>query len=236
MWVQADPISLWPGWGYKTVERAGIEVVENVMKDECDALNDIFFHFITANRPYVIMKAAISADGKIACGNGASRWVTNELSRAHTHELRKRVSAIMVGVNTVIADDPMLNCRCEIHKSCKSNMRHESANTIGVTYSKTANEIPTWIFTSCIDDEKAQEYKRYGVNIICTPKDKNGHVSLEYICRYLGENKIDSLLIEGGAKIHSAALQSGIVNKAQFYIAPKIIGGDGMNSVAEMGI
>lgn len=232
-----DPNPLVAGGGIKQLRDAGIEVVENVMKDECDALNDIFFHFITANRPYVIMKAAISADGKIACGNGASRWVTNELSRAHTHELRKRVSSIMVGVNTVIADDPMLNCRCEnpsnpVRVICDTNLRTPLESHIV----KTANEIPTWIFTSCIDEEKAQEYKRYGVNIICTPKDKNGHVSLEYICRYLGENKIDSLLIEGGAKIHSAALQSGIVNKAQFYIAPKIIGGDGINSVEEMGI
>lgn len=232
----SDPNPLVAGKGIEILRNSGIEVVESFLKDECDELNDIFFHYITTNTPYVIMKAAVSLDGKIAAKSGDARWITNEKSRAHTHETRKRVSAIMVGVNTVIADDPMLNCRTEnpsnpIRVICDSNLRIPLNSQIV----KTAHEIPTIIAAVSDNTEKAKELQKFGIEIIKTAEN-NRRVDFVDLMKKLGERKIDSVLIEGGGTLHASALKSGIVNKLHVYIAPKIIGSDGKNAVAEMGI
>ena len=232
----SDPNPLVAGKGIEILRNHGIEVTEGFLKDECDALNDIFFHYITTKTPYIIMKAAVSLDGKIAAKSGDARWITNEKSRAHSHETRKRVSAIMVGVNTVIADNPMLNCRTEnpsnpIRIICDSNLRM----LINSKIAQTAKEIPTIIATVSENKEKANELQKLGIEIIKTSAD-NGRVDLKDLMQKLGERQIDSVLIEGGGSIHASALKAGLVNKLQIYIAPKIIGGDGKNAVAEMGI
>ncbi len=232
----SDPNPLVAGKGIEILRNHGIEVTEGFLKDECDALNDIFFHYITTKAPYIIMKAAVSLDGKIAAKSGDARWITNEKSRAHGHETRKRVSAIMVGVNTVIADNPMLNCRTEnpsnpIRIICDSNLRMPINSKIA----QTAKEIPTIIATVSENKEKADELQKLGIEIIKTSAD-NGRVDLKDLMQKLGERQIDSVLIEGGGSIHASALKAELVNKLQIYIAPKIIGGDGKNAVAEMGI
>ena len=123
-----DPNPLVSGNGYKYLEDNGVKVIRGILKDECDKLNEIFFHYITNKRPYVIMKAAMSIDGRTASYTGDSKWISNELSRENVHRTRKRVAAIMVGINTVINDNPILNCRCEnpshpIRIVCDSNLR-----------------------------------------------------------------------------------------------------------------
>lgn len=231
-----DPNPLVAGKGIEILRNHGIEVVENFLREECDALNDIFFHYITTKTPYVIMKTAVTADGKIAAVTGDSKWITNEKSRAHTHETRKRVSAILVGVNTVIADDPTLNCRAEnpsdpIRIVCDSNLRIPLTSKIV----QTARDIPTYI--ACIggDTEKITALENMGAHIIKT-QPKDGHTDLSDLMKKLGEMSIDSVLIEGGGEIHASALKSRIVNKLELYIAPKVIGGDGKNAVASLGI
>jgi diaminohydroxyphosphoribosylaminopyrimidine deaminase/5-amino-6-(5-phosphoribosylamino)uracil reductase len=182
------------------------------------------------------MKTAVSADGKIATVTGNSKWITNEKSRAHTHETRKRAAAILVGVNTVIADNPMLNCRCEnpsnpIRVICDSTLRIPLNSQVV----KTANEIPTYVATVSENSEKITALEKSGVHII-NAAEKNNRVDLADLMKKLGEMQIDSVLIEGGGEIHASALKAGIVNKLQIYIAPKIIGGDGKNAVAPLGI
>lgn len=231
-----DPNPLVEGKGIAQLRDAGIEVIENVMREECDALNDIFFHYITTGEPYVILKTAVSIDGKTAAYTGHSQWITNEKSRENVHRTRKRVSAIMTGIGTVLSDDPMLNCRCEnpshpIRIVCDTKLRMPVTSKIV----QTAREIPTYIATQSGDKELVAKFQALGVNILHMPTNTYG-IDLKYLMRILGRMKIDSVLIEGGASLHTSALKSGIVNKVQMYVAPKVIGQEGRNAFGPMGV
>ncbi len=229
-----DPNPLVAGKSIKILKDNGIEVTENVMRAECDSLNDIFFHYITTGTPYVIMKMAVSIDGRIASHNGDSKWITNEASRAYTHQTRKRCASILVGINTVLNDDPMLTCRCDnpsdpVRIVCDSNLRIPMDSAI----MKTAGEIPTIIATVSDNSEKIKKIENCGAKVISTTGKR---VNMTELMNELGKLKIDSILVEGGASIHASMLKAGIVNKLQLFIAPKIIGGDGRAAVDSIGI
>lgn len=219
-----DPNPLVAGKGAEILRNHGIEVETGVLKEECDRLNEIFFHFITKHTPYVIMKYAMTADGKTACYTGESKWISGEGSRNRVQQDRLRCAGIMAGVGTVISDDPQLTCRLENGRNpvriiCDSHLRTPLTSKI-VT---TASEIPTII--ACLETaEKAEQYKEKGVNII-TVSEKDGHIDLSELMKRLGEMNIDSILLEGGSELNYSALKAGIVNKVQAYIAPKIFGG-----------
>ena len=232
----ADPNPLVAGKGIAQLREAGIEVIENVMRKECDALNDIFFHYITTGLPYVILKTAMSADGKTAAYTGHSQWITNEKSRADVHRVRRRVAAIMVGIGTVLSDDPMLNCRCDnpsnpIRIVCDTKLRIPLTSKIV----RTAREIPTYVATQSQDKGLVASLQALGVNILHMPTNTYS-IDLKYLMSVLGRMKIDSVLVEGGASLHTSALKSGIVNKVQIYLAPKIIGNEGVSAFGPMGI
>ncbi|MBQ9598284.1 MAG: bifunctional diaminohydroxyphosphoribosylaminopyrimidine deaminase/5-amino-6-(5-phosphoribosylamino)uracil reductase RibD [Clostridia bacterium] len=231
-----DPNPLVHGKGAKILRDKGIEVVEDFLRDECDALNDIFFHYISTKTPYVIMKTAISADGKIATKSGHSKWVTSEESRMHSHEIRKRVAAILVGSNTVKADNPSLTCRTE-NPSNPIRIICDSHLTVPITSNvvQTASEVPTYIAFTAASEERQREFTNLGVKLIKTPRE-SGHVDLKFLMQKLGEMGIDSVLIEGGGEIHASALKSGIVQRLMIYTAPKLIGGDGKNAVGAIGV
>lgn len=220
-----DPNPEVAGKGIKLLESSGIEVVKGFLKDECDALNPIFFHYITTKTPYVIMKVAMTADGKTATRAGLSKWITGEEARHHVHETRKRCAAIMVGIGTVLADDPTLTCRIEepsnpIRVVCDSNLQIP----IDCKLVASAREIPTYVAACSIDRRKAELLESKGVHVLeIVPAD--GRVNLRALMRRLGSLGIDSVLLEGGAALHEAALRSGIVQHVQVYIAPKIFGG-----------
>lgn len=221
----ADPNPLVAGKGVAILRAAGIEVVENVLREECDALNKVFLHYIREKQPFVVMKAAMTLDGKIATYTGASRWVTGEAARAHGHSLRHRYRAIMVGSGTVLADDPLLTCRIENGRDplrivCDSRLRTPLTAQVVCT----AQETPTLIATCVTDGERIAPYEKAGCRVWSLP-ERDGHVDLVALMQRLGAENIDSVLIEGGGTLAWAALEAGIVKKVYSYIAPKLFGG-----------
>lgn len=220
-----DPNPLVGGKGISILREHGIEVTENVLREECDRLNEVFFHYIQTQRPFVVMKYAMTMDGKIAAYTGESKWVTGEEARNHVQQQRHRLQGIMVGAGTVLADDPSLTCRIEGGKNpiriiCDSRLR----TPLHAQVITTAKQVPTILATCCTDREKQQEYEAAGCQIIVV-KEKDGHVDLRQLMEKLGERNIDGILLEGGGTLNWSALESGIVQKVQTYIAPKLFGG-----------
>ena len=220
-----DPNPLVAGKGIEILKNHGIEVTEGVLGEECRALNKVFFHFIKTGTPYVTMKYAMTMDGKIAAYTGDSKWVTGEKAREHVQLQRHINSGIMVGVGTVLADDPLLTCRMPGGKNpvriiCDSQLRTPLTSRIV----RTAGTVPTLIATCCTETLKYEALREAGCHII-TVGEKNGHVDLIELMEKLGSEKIDSILLEGGGTLNWSALESGIVQKVQAYIAPKIFGG-----------
>ena len=236
-----DPNPLVDGKGVKILKDAGIEVVQDFMKDECDALNSVFFHYIKSKIPYVIVKYAMAADGETATSAGNSKWITGDLARKNVHRTRARVAAVMAGIRTAKADDPLLNVRLE-EKSPDGREFEQPVRVIADAnvelgeesrLAKTASQIPLWIFCRKNLDEDAKKRRsaleKIGVKFFET-EEKNSHLDLEDILKTLGENGIDSVLVESGGGLNAGLFFSdgkSLVDEVHVYIAPKIFGNDG---------
>ena len=225
-----DPNPKVNGGGIKQLKDAGIEVVTEVLKEECDALNPVFFHYIEKKEPYVVLKYAMTADGKIATRTGASKWITGEAARKRVQYSRKIYSGIMVGIGTVLADDPMLTCRLENAKNpvriiCDSSLRIPIDSQIV----RSAKEYRTIVAYAGREEneeitEKIERLHAKGVDTVCCP-DEKGQIDLKKLMTYLGNEGIDSILLEGGGTLNDSALRAGIVKEVHCFIAPKLFGG-----------
>ena len=229
-----DPNPLVHGKGNSFLREHGIEVTEDFLKDECDALNPIFFHYISTRTPYVALKYAMTADGKTASKTGKSKWITGEKSRLFVHKLRNRYSCILAGIGTVLADNPLLTSRISggrnpVRIICDSKLRIP----LDCNIVKTAKEIPT-IIACCQENEKKSALEKSGCEVLCLP-GKTG-VDLKKLTKTLGERSLDSVLIEGGSEIHYSALEAGIVQHIYAFTAPKIFGGKAKTPVEGEGI
>lgn len=231
-----DPNSLVAGKSVEKLKAHGIEVIVGVKEEECRKINEIFIKYITSKAPFVILKSGMSLDGKIATGTGKSKWITSEESREDSQNLRNRVHSIMVGVNTIIADNPELTCRINEEKKLiriivDTNLRIPMDSKVIVNEDKL-----TIIATSVNSNEKKKkELRNLGIKVIEVSEKKN-KVDLNELMKALGNGGIDSILIEGGGTLNFSALEEKIVDKVIFYVAPKILGGEkSKNCIAGTG-
>lgn len=225
-----DPNPKVAGKGAQILRESGITVVQDFMREECDRLNPVFFHYITTKTPYVVMKYAMTLDGKIATKTGASKWITGELARQEVQHMRHRYMGIMAGIGTVLADDPMLNVRVEGWKSpvrivCDSSLRIPLDSQIV----RSAKEYRTIVAYAGREEneeitEKIERLHAKGVDTVCCP-DGRGQIDLKKLMTYLGNEGIDSILLEGGGTLNDSALRAGIVKEVHCFIAPKLFGG-----------
>lgn len=230
-----DPNPLVAGRGIGKIRNAGIPVITGILAEKSAALNEVFMKYIVTKRPFVVLKAAMSLDGKIATAEGESQWISSEASREEVHRLRHELTGIMAGIGTVLADDPMLNCRIpggkqpiriivDSHLQIPENSKLVSS----------AKEYPLIVATvENSDAVKKERLEACGAQIVEVPADPDGHVDLNILMERLGEMKIDSILLEGGGRLAEGALQAGIVDKVQFYIAPMLIGGENAKTPVE---
>lgn len=222
-----DPNPKVAGKGVKLLEHAGIFVQVGVLEEECRKINSSFFYHIMHKIPYVVLKSAMTIDGKIATSTGDSKWVTSEESRKKVHEIRDDLDGIMVGINTVIKDNPSLNVRLvegedPIRIVVDSRLRIPKDSKILHLESTAKTIIAT---TKAYDVEKYDYLSKLENVEIIVAKSKDGRVDLLDLLQKLYEIDISSILLEGGGSLNYEMLRQKLVAKVMFFIAPKIIGG-----------
>lgn len=224
-----DPNPLNSGKGISRLKSAGIEVTTDILEDKAQRLNEAFSKFIIRREPFVVMKIAASLDGKIATSTGQSKWITGKEARQYVQELRREADAILVGINTVIKDDPWLTIRS--NRRGKKSQRHplrvvvDSQARIPLRAKVLKGSARTIVATTRYADKvkvKALENKGAKVLIVGSKKKR---VDLVKLMRELGKLNIVNLLIEGGGEINASAFASRLVDKAIFFLAPRIMGG-----------
>lgn len=226
------------GKGFKILEDAGIHVEYGFLQDELRKQNEVFFKWIEHKKPFVVLKAAMTLDGKIATATGQSKWITNETSRSYGYKLRDIYDGIMVGINTVIEDNPMLTARVDGGKNpirivVDSSLKIDiNANVVQDKSAKTI--IAT---TDKADKDKILKLQAQDIDVIVVDKDENDKVDIEKLLDILGQQNICSILVEGGATLSGSFVAKKLVDKVYFFIAPKIVGGkEAKTPVAGAGI
>jgi len=238
-----DPNPLVSGRGFARLRQAGIQVTSVLLEEEARSLNDAFAKYIRYRLPLVTLKAAMTLDGKIApppedlpmtgetaAGGPTGGWITSEDARAHVQQLRHQHDAILVGVGTIIADNPLLTDRTGLRRRrplLRVIMDSHLRLPLHSRVTQTANN-DVLVFCSFAEEKKKQQFINHGIQVEqVAPAGIDGRPDLEAICRRLAERQITSIMIEGGALVNWTALASGIADKIFFYYSPKILAGTG---------
>jgi diaminohydroxyphosphoribosylaminopyrimidine deaminase/5-amino-6-(5-phosphoribosylamino)uracil reductase len=245
-----DPNPKHSGKAFKILRCAGIEVVHGILAEECTKLNEAFNHWIVRRTPFVTVKAAMTLDGKIATASGESKWITGEKTRAHGMKLRQGADAILVGINTILADNPSLTFRKRKAESGKRKPKLlrrivlDSRARTPLTAKVVSDEFAalTTIVVSKSAPKKRVAALAKKVNVIVAPaansklKNKNSKLDLRWLLKKLGSENVTSLLVEGGGEVNASFLLGGLAQRVAFFYAPKILGGrDSRKGVAGDG-
>jgi diaminohydroxyphosphoribosylaminopyrimidine deaminase / 5-amino-6-(5-phosphoribosylamino)uracil reductase len=225
-----DPNPIVAGKGLKELEKEGIKVFIGELADEASEIIEAYTKFITTGKPFVTVKYAVSLDGKIATRSGDSKWISGDESRRHVHHLRYTSDAIMVGVNTVITDDPQLTARCNYRGG---NVKKQPLRVIVDATGRTPVKArvfngPGKVLLAVgdkVSPSQKEDYTKLGADILELPV-KRGLVGLEELLLELGKRQLTSVLVEGGASLLGSFFDNGLVDKVMVFIAPIIIGGD----------
>jgi diaminohydroxyphosphoribosylaminopyrimidine deaminase / 5-amino-6-(5-phosphoribosylamino)uracil reductase len=219
-----DPNPIVAGNGVKILEEAGIEVITGVGEEESRMMNEVFNKFIAQKQPYVTLKGATTLDGKIATHTMSSKWITSEDARKDVHQLRSENMAILVGVNTVIHDDPELTSRIPNGRNPIRIVLDSTLKTPLDAKVITDKKAETWIFTSeNHDQEKRKNLEDLGISVFQTSDAQK--VEPKEVLDLLGEKLVSSVLIEGGGRVSASFLEAGLIDKVVLYMAPKLVGG-----------
>ena len=234
-----DPNPQVAGQGIQALNQAEIDVSVGMLEAEAQQLNEVYIHWITTGRPFLILKGAMTLDGKIATRIGQSKWITGEKARQDVHRIRSQVDAVMVGIGTVLVDNPELSAR----GSNRKNGRRMGRQPVRVVLDsrlritpkakvlRWVHEQPTIVYTTAQASTKnIQTLQEQGVQVFVLPQ-KSGKVSLKAVLATLGKEGISSVLLEGGSTLNASALHEGLVNQVRLYVAPQLLGGQDAKSL-----
>ncbi|HEX3035174.1 MAG TPA: bifunctional diaminohydroxyphosphoribosylaminopyrimidine deaminase/5-amino-6-(5-phosphoribosylamino)uracil reductase RibD [Thermodesulfobacteriota bacterium] len=226
------------GNGVKALKEKGIKVKVGVLEEKCREINESFFKYVATKKPFVVLKLAATLDGKIATFTGDSKWIGSEIQRKRAHQLRNKVDAVLVGIGTVIRDNPQLTVRL--------GKKSDRQPTPVVLDSKLRipldaqllqiHEFPIIATTPLADTRKVGELEIMGAKVLMVDSEENGRVDIEKLMTKLGEEGITSVLVEGGSEIAASFLKKELVDKVIFFYAPKIVGADGVSMIGRLGI
>ena len=227
--AMSDPNENVVGGGSEYLKRHGLEVTTGVCEAQARKLNEAFIKYVTTGQPFVIAKCAATLDGRIATRTGDSKWVTGEAARRFVHRLRHAVDAIMVGINTVTVDNPRLTTRLDDREG-KDPVRiildsHLSIPPSARVLQQTSGSDTILVAGKGVERNKKSALERAGARVI-EAELRNNQIDMAALMVQLGAREISSILIEGGSRVMASAFSTGIVDKVQFFYAPKILGGD----------
>lgn len=224
--AMADPNPLVSGKGFARLKESGVEVEFGVLETEAHRLNEAFIKFITTRRPFVILKTAMSLDGKIATATGESKWITGEAARGYVHQLRNTCDAVLVGIGTVLKDDPALTTR--VPEGGRDPVRvvvdSRARTPLEARVLNRQSEAAAFIaVTGMAPPERMAALRQAGAEVlVCGPGPA---VDLKFLLSALAEREIASIVVEGGSAVNASFLLQGLVDKLVWFIAPLIIGG-----------
>jgi diaminohydroxyphosphoribosylaminopyrimidine deaminase/5-amino-6-(5-phosphoribosylamino)uracil reductase len=228
-----DPNPEVNGKGIEALRKAGISIKIGVLAEEAKKLNEVFLLNMQKRRPFFIMKAASSLDGKIATRTCDSKWISGEQSRRYVDKMRERVDGVIIGINTVIVDNPMLVPRVKRPRKIPVRIILDTKLRIPISSNlvATAKEFRTLVFAAEYRQEKEARLASMGVEIVKVKKDDSGRISLKDVAHELFKREIMSVLVEGGGEIHSSFLREGMVDKFLLFYSPIFIGGKNALSI-----
>lgn len=232
-----DPNPLVSGKGIAILKRHGIRTDVGVLEEECRKLNERFFKYMQTGKPFVTLKYAQTADGRIATATGHSRWISSPASLKYAHRLRSSHDAILVGIGTVMQDDPELTVRLvrgrnPLRVVVDPSLKIPTDARVLKDQDKAGTII---IAVSAADEKKINYIRKMGVEIICVDADAEGRVNIEKLLSVLGERGISSLLVEGGASIITTFIRNRLADRLLIVVAPKIVG-KGIEAIGDLGI